>query len=82
MGYQLQKVQKKMNSKNGVKTAHKPLFQELWAIFRKKQILMPILRQKMSAKIGYTSFFLVHKKKVNQKMGDIQPQKVQKKINS
>ena len=48
MGYQPQKVQKKRNSKNGVNTAQRPLFQKLWEIFRKKQILMPILRQKVS----------------------------------
>ena len=35
MGYQPQKVQEKKNSKNGVKTAQRPLFKELWAILVK-----------------------------------------------
>ena len=35
MGYQPQKVQEKKNSKNGAKTAQRPLFKELWAILVK-----------------------------------------------
>ena len=41
LGYQPQKVQEKKNSKNGAKTAQRPLFKELWAIlvkFEKKMI--------------------------------------------
>ena len=35
LGYQPQKVQEKKNSKNGAKTAQRPLFKELWAILVK-----------------------------------------------
>ena len=46
MGYQPQKVQEKKNSKNGVKTAQRPLFKELWAILVKSDLLTYFLLKK------------------------------------
>ena len=46
MGYQPQNVQKKRNSKNGVKTAQRPLFKDLLAIFSKIRLISVFFTQK------------------------------------
>ena len=38
-----QKVKKKWNSKNGIKTAQRPLFKKLWAILGKSALLVLFL---------------------------------------
>ena len=48
---------KNIESPIGVKTAQRPLFKVLWAILEKNPILIAILKQKVSAKIGITWYF-------------------------
>ena len=57
MGSQPQKVQKRGNSKNDVKTAQRPLFKDLWTIFGKTNFNGD-LEAKSERKIGYTRVFL------------------------